>query len=156
MKKKLAKWSAVLLTFLMMVMVIGPVSAFATDTETPTKNASKTDIEDILNKGNASTFKGAEKVVTDTGASIRKIVIAVAVFLLVIGLIITGLQLASRNSQKRQAAKENIVWLIVGACVVFGSVAILIFSQNIAETFGNSIKDTDLIAVARTLPGLFK
>ncbi len=130
MKSIFTKMAALITVLLISVSCFGTVAAHAT----------QVDVDDIFNtKSDSDMFGGTTQVVTEAGSSLRTLVITVAIIILVIGLIIVGVQFASKNSAKRQEAKSSLVYVIIGAVIVFGAVAIIAFSQNIANSLDSSL-----------------
>ena len=131
MKSIFTKMAALITVLLISVSCFGTVAAHAT----------QVDVDGLFNsQSNNDMFKGTTEVVKEAGSSLRVLVITVAVIILVIGLIIVGVQFASKNSAKRQEAKSSLIYVIIGAVIVFGAVAIIAFSQNIANSLDGSLK----------------
>ena len=119
MKSIFTKMAALITVLLISVSCFGTVAAHAT----------QVDVDGLFNsQSNNDMFKGTTEVVKEAGSSLRVLVITVAVIILVIGLIIVGVQFASKNSAKRQEAKSSLIYVIIGAVIVFGAVAIIAFS----------------------------
>lgn len=130
MKSIFTKMAALITVLLISVSCFGAVVA----------HASEVNVDSIFNtKSDNDMFGGTTQVVTEAGSSLRTLVVTVAIIILVIGLIIVGVQFTSKNSAKRQEAKSSLVYVIIGAVIVFGAVAIIAFSQNIANSLDSSL-----------------
>lgn len=140
MKKLLSKMAVLLSVLMLLVSSFATVAVSADETKT---GAGGVDVTDIFSNKGEDIFGGTTDVAQKAGASMRGLVIVVAVIILVIGLIVVGVQFASKNSAKRQEAKSNLVAIIIGAIIVFGAVAIIAFSQKIAGSLETTLNTTE-------------
>lgn len=130
MKSIFAKMAALITVMLISVSCFGAVTAHASDVN----------VDNIFNtKSDNDMFGGTTQVVTEAGSSLRTLVVTVAIIIIVIGLIVVGVQFTSKNSAKRQEAKSSLIYVIIGAVIVFGAVAIIAFSQDIANSLDSSL-----------------
>lgn len=136
MKKRCKSVAKILALVLMLsaafTFVTGATSAHAGD---PTAKS----IFEGEHAGDKDIFGNTTNVVEDAGRSAKNLIMTGAIVLLVIGAVIVGVQFTSRNSQKRQEAKSNLVAIVIGAVIVFAAVALIAFSGNIASNLSSSI-----------------
>lgn len=136
MKKRCESVAKILALVLMLsaafTFAAGATSARAAD---PTAKS----IFEGSHEGDKDIFGNTTNVVEDAGRSAKNLIMTGAIVLLVIGAVIVGVQFTSRNSQKRQEAKSNLVAIVIGAVIVFAAVALIAFSGNIASNLSSSI-----------------
>lgn len=91
----------------------------------------KTVTELFNDKGNDHLGKITEQV-EDVGASLYRLVLTVAFIVTVCGCAVIGVKLFGRSAVQISEAKENLVWLVVGAVIALSGIAMLTFSKDIA------------------------
>ena len=95
--------------------------------------ADELDAAAILNGAGSNTSvenigTAAKGVVNSVYINIRNIGVIIAVIALIIGFIRLGI---NRNSQKREAGKDAIIWICVAAFLIGGAVAIVGAALNV-------------------------
>ena len=98
---------------------------------TPTPDASGDTPNDM--------FGGVTKLVKQGGASARSLVTAIGVVFLIISISLAALGLTKKNVTDREQSKQRLVYLIIGAIIFFGSLALLVFAQNISNTVSDAV-----------------
>ena len=112
------------------VMMVGSqLTVFASGEESEV-SGSDYSYEWIKGKGNG-TFDKLTNVVQETGASLYQLLLAIGVVGLVAISIFCGIKLASSGSGKRADALEQIIWVLVGGVVVFGSLSFVGYMGSI-------------------------
>lgn len=134
MKKLLKKRK--LFAFVMMLMVCSAV-LFANPVTAHASSAEK--VKDAFSEGDM--FSATEDVVKEAGGSLKSLITTVAIIVLVISVIFVGMQLASKNSAKRQEAKSNLGAIIAGAILIFAAVAVISLSGTIAESLESTVTE---------------
>ena len=109
-----------------------PFKAYADPTPTPY------DVNSAFSS-EGKMFEKTENVVKEAGGSLKSLITTVAVIILVVAVIFTGMQFTSKNSAKRQEAKSNLAAIIIGAVLIFGAVAVITLSGTIANALNSSI-----------------
>lgn len=87
-------------------------------------------------------FSQTENVVRKTGGSLKSLITTIAVIVLVISVIFVGLQFTSKNAARRQEAKSNLASIIIGAILVFASIAVITLAGTISEALETSVEGT--------------
>lgn len=93
----------------------------------------------FLNQKGTDVFGNLSTQVQQMIASLTSLITYFSVGVMVIGLIICGVQLASKNAQTKEQAKQRLLMIIIGAVLVFGSVTVMLFAKNIAGSFSSSL-----------------
>lgn len=105
-------------------MTLLQMTAFAED------DPDTADLEWIKGEGNG-TFDGLTQMVKGTGASLYTLMMAIGVAGLVCIVIYVGIRIAAAGSGKRAEALEQLIWVIVGGSIVFGSFTIIGLMKSI-------------------------
>lgn len=95
-------------------------------------------VDSILQGGqdameNGGSFSGLSQRVDDIGGGGYHLVKKGGVYGLLIIIAISGLVLAFSKAHNREEAKAKIIWIIIGAAVFFGSVAILVALETVGQ-----------------------
>lgn len=112
------------------VMMVGSQLTVFASGEEPEASGSDYSYEWIKGKGNG-TFDKLTNVVQETGASLYQLLLAIGVVGLVAISIFCGIKLASAGPGKRADALEQIIWVLVGGVVVFGSLSFVGYMGSI-------------------------
>lgn len=108
----------------------GTVPVFAGEVDT-----SDIDLGFIKNNSN-DMFGQLTSTVENAGASFYRLVSVICVIGLLVSIMLIGASFAvNKNSNKREENKSHIVWILIGAVIVFGAGAIL----GLAKTIGGGI-----------------
>ena len=92
-------------------------------------------------EGDNDMFGGVTQLVKQGGASLRSLITAIGVVFLIISISLAALGLTKKNVTDREQSKQRLVYLIIGAIIFFGSLALLIFSQRISGSITQAIND---------------
>ncbi len=85
----------------------------------------------IKGEGNG-TFDGLTETVKQTGASIYQLMMAFGVVGLVVIAVYCGIKIAAAGPGRRADALAQVLWLLIGGTIVFGSLALVGFMKGIA------------------------
>ncbi len=99
------------------------------------------DYTGFLDKKTTNTLGAVTDTIKGLAAEATAIVRYSAIFMLVVGIIIAAVQLGSSNAQKKELAKSQIVMLVLGAIVVFAAIGILVFAQNLGNSFSAALQN---------------
>ncbi len=99
------------------------------------------DYTGFLDNKTTSTLGAVTETIKGLAAEATAIVRYAAIFMLVVGIIIAAVQLGSSNAQKKELAKSQIVMLVLGAIVVFAAIGILVFAQNLGNSFSSALQN---------------
>ncbi len=84
-------------------------------------------------------FGGVTQLVKSGGASLRSLITAIGVVFLICSISLAALSLTKKNATDREAGKQRMIALIIGAIIFFGSLALLVFAQNIANSVSSAV-----------------
>ena len=123
------KWNQLMKKVTYAIAAIAPMLLF-TPTAFAAGSSDTSDLEWIRGEGNG-TFSELTDTVQKTGASLYKLMMAIGVVGLVCIAVYVGLKLAAAGAGKRAEALEQLLWLIVGGSIVFGSYALIGLMRSI-------------------------
>lgn len=98
------------------------------------------DYTSFLENGTSNTLGAVTDTVKGLAAEATSIVKYAAIFMIVAGIIISAVQLGSGNAQKKEGAKGRIAMLVIGAILIFAAVGILVFAQNLGNSFATALE----------------
>lgn len=92
------------------------------------------DVQGLLESDGASeALSGVNNMLDSYGSSGFKLTQKLGLFCVAIGVVGIGITLmvSGGNANKRAEIKESVPWKVIGACVIFGAVAVVGFLQSI-------------------------
>lgn len=122
-----------MLSVLALTIGFQPAMLAKADADAPT--STPTDSLNWITDGSKAAsgiFKDLTETAKVQGASAYSLTMVIAVIALVASIIMIGIQLTRKNSQKREEAKSSLVGWIIGALVVFGAMSIISLVQIMA------------------------
>ena len=111
-------------TFLMTLMALGPIRAFADG-----------DVDWISNGDEDSTLVTLNDKAQLYARSIYKIMMTVGAACAVICGLIAAVKIMSGDPRKRNEGKDTIFWVLVGAALIGGIVSIIGFAMSVGRSF---------------------
>ena len=111
-------------TFLMTLMALGPIRAFADE-----------DVDWISNGDEDSTLVTLNDKAQLYARSIYKIMMTVGAACAVICGLIAAVKIMSGDPRKRNEGKDTIFWVLVGAALIGGIVSIIGFAMSVGRSF---------------------
>lgn len=90
-------------------------------------------VEDIINNGRekSTVFNGLEDQVDEFGGGAVNLVHKGAVYLILLAILFAGIGLIWSNTGNRGDAKSKILWIVVGALLIFGSLSLAVLLESV-------------------------
>lgn len=90
-------------------------------------------VNDIIENGskNSTALSGLEEQVDQLGGGSYNLLVKVGAYAVVLALMGGGLYLVFSNAGNRGDAKSKILWIVIGAVLIFGSVGLAVTLQSI-------------------------
>lgn len=95
----------------------------------------------LTEKRNDGAFSKLTEGAQESGNSLISLISVICMIVGAIAIIFTGAQLMmTRAAAKKQEAKEHVIWLFLGAILIFGFGAVFLIASLITEGVSNDIR----------------